>query len=88
MSLNYNDYLNYIFASQLEFKGFKGEGTEGFIAIDDVTIMETPEACQLSPPEAKPVTTTTSTTPTTTPTTPPTPVPSTEPPNCKILVLK
>ena len=48
--------------------------------------METPEACQLSPPEAKPVTTTTSTTPTTKKTTPTsTPVPSTEPPNCKIL---
>ena len=49
------------------FRAFKGDGTEGFIAIDDATILETPEACQLSPPEAKPVTTTTSTTPTTKP---------------------
>ena len=48
--------------------------------------METSEDCHLSPPEAKPVTTTTSTTPTTTFTS--TPVPSTEPPNCKIQTVK
>ena len=77
-------YLNLDFIFQIEFQSNKGGNEQGYVAVDNVSFIETPK-CDLAPKEADPTATTTkktttSTTPKkTTPTT--TPVPSTEPPD-------
>ena len=63
-------YFYFFFLIQIEMRTVRGQNNKGFIAIDFLDLLGSPNTvaeCEFTPPDAKPKTTTVTSTPSTTP---------------------